>query len=378
MENKTTENTPSFTLKHKIILILISIIGTLMVLEIGLRIYDVFKGRGFFSDYRNEIAEPMKPIIPFRTFGFDMYKEEDGQKFISSRFEELYPYEKPEGTFRIVCFGGSTTENSYQQKRTGKHYPILLQNMLREKFGRDNIEVINVGFSAYSTAHSLVVFELNVLDWKPDLVILSHNINDLTAMYWPGFSPDYANKYLDPFFNIPDYKDRYTLANTMFQHFKVYWEIKRDINKVKRHFEKQKPLNRKSYGDKPNPEFQKVFERNLASFASLGKENGIEVLFGSQPLCSEEEYFEDHFMEKPYNNVVVYPLHSEFINHHKAYNESMKKVAEKNGVWFVDNNEVMKDDTKYYIDSVHYTELGLEKLAENYCNFLLNKKIIKE
>ena len=377
MNNEMPEKPFSMDLKHKILLIAISVLGTLLLLEIGLRIYDIFKGRGFFSDYRNELAEPMKPVLPFRTFGFELYKEQNGVRYICSRYDEMYPFEKSPGTYRIVCFGGSTTENLFQQKRTGKHYPLLLQNLLRKKLGRDEIEAINVGYSAYATPHSLILLELNVLDWKPDLVILSHNINDLTAMYWPGFSPDYSNKYNDPFFNIPDYRSRFTLANTVFQHFKIYWEVKRDIKKLKRHFRKPGQIKRKSYGDMPNPDFQKVFERNMKSFIALCKLNDVSVLLASQPICDSEEYFNLHFNEKTYNDVVVYPLHDEFLKHHHAYNMSIEKVAQDNDIWFIDNDKLMNNDIDNFIDSVHYSEMGLEILAGNYTDFILENKIIE-
>ena len=52
---------------------------------------------------------------------------------------------KPDGVFRIVCFGGSTSENKYAHHLEGIHYPGLLQEHLRERTGRDSIEVINLG-----------------------------------------------------------------------------------------------------------------------------------------------------------------------------------------------------------------------------------------
>ena len=55
--------------------------------------------------------------------------------------------------------------------------------------------VISVASSAYATPHSLTLLSLDVLSWDTDLVILSHNINDLQAAYMPGFKPDYSHKY---------------------------------------------------------------------------------------------------------------------------------------------------------------------------------------
>ncbi|ETX06172.1 MAG: hypothetical protein ETSY2_18725 [Candidatus Entotheonella gemina] len=117
-----------------------------------------------------------------------------GIRYIASRYQELYPLEKPSGTFRIVAFGGSTTANVQAMRSQTPHYPLLLQTQLRRTLARNDIEVINVGNPSYATPHSLILLAFDVLSWQPDLVILSHNINDLTALYWPDFTFDYSNK----------------------------------------------------------------------------------------------------------------------------------------------------------------------------------------
>ena len=68
----------------------------------------------------------------------------DAGRVISSRWQEHYPLEKAPGTFRVVAFGGSTTEN-----RVGEmHYPLRLQEMLRERLGRDDLHRVRVALDA--------------------------------------------------------------------------------------------------------------------------------------------------------------------------------------------------------------------------------------
>jgi len=362
--------TPSFKqgLKLSFIFLLLSFI----FLEIGIRSYDVLKGRGFFSSHRNRISN-MKPVFPFRTFGFKLYEERDGIRYISSVHGELYPLEKKESTFRIVCFGGSTTESIME----GVHYPLVLQSILRERLKKD-VEVINVGYPAYATPHSLILLELDVLFWKPDLVIIGHNVNDLTTGYWSDFTFDYSNRYSNRFY-LPDHRSRFTLINLIFQHSQLYWFGKYRIGELRNIVMRSRvKLRRKSYGDKPKSVAMKVFELNLRSFVTLAASNGIQVLLTTQPLQPSEEYFFRHMGYKPYNDRVTYPFHEEFVRHHSSYNEIIKHVAMDTGVSFIDNNKIMEGRKEYFVDFVHYSKRGLEKLGRNYADFIIANGIIGE
>ncbi|RXK55723.1 SGNH/GDSL hydrolase family protein [Oleiharenicola lentus] len=345
---------------------------TCLSLEIGIRVVDAKAGRGFFSSHRNLLLEAT-PLLPFRTFGFDQYQEVGGQRYISGRRGELYSFKKPPGVFRIVCFGGSTTE---QRSDEGVQYPLRLQQLLRERLGRDNIEVINLGFSAYATPHFLIQLELDVLSWEPDLLILSENINDLTASYFENFTPDYSNKYRHPFYSVPDYRSRFTRANVLFQDVQLYW-ITRAFVESRLFPPSRIDIRRASLGDQPLPEAQQVFERNLRSFVALARTNGIGVVLASQPLEPGRDFFDQQMAYKPYANITLYPLHEEFLKHHLSYNRTIEKVARETGGWFLDNNSEFGGDRKYFIDMVHYSSAGIDRLAENYANFILSQKIVR-
>lgn len=46
------------------------------------------------------------------------------------------------------------------------------------------MRVYNAAVSAYSTAHSLIRLEFDILQYERDLVIVMHNVNDLTVNYF--------------------------------------------------------------------------------------------------------------------------------------------------------------------------------------------------
>ncbi len=79
---------------------------------------------------------------------------------------------KPDGVYRIVAMGGSSTygtPNPYDET-----YPYYLQQVLRDDYGETNVEVVNDGVPGYTSWHNLVDLSTRVLTLDPDLVILYH------------------------------------------------------------------------------------------------------------------------------------------------------------------------------------------------------------
>ncbi len=82
---------------------------------------------------------------------------------------------KPEGLFRIVCIGGSTTEEGGSDDTT---YPALLEKRLRDALPSHTFEVVNCGVSGMDTRlHVLRIGDYLRLD--PDLIILYEGVNDV-------------------------------------------------------------------------------------------------------------------------------------------------------------------------------------------------------
>ena len=353
---------------QRVLVCCVSMLVTLFLVEISLRSYDAMRGRGFFTTQGNILAQPTTKALPFRIFGFDPYVKVGSEMMISSRWGERYPFQKDADTTRIVCFGGSTTEG----RVNGYHYPLVLQSLLRERLDTQTIEVINVGNAAYATPHFIILLALDVISWTPDLVILSENFNDLLAMYFPGFRVDYWNKYTHEFYTGPDYSRRYTWPNVVFQYSRLYWFLDHRMEQLRYRRERLTPtIQRRLYGALPSQEAIDVFRRNLQTFVHIARSRGIPVLLGTQPLQPSEEYFVRHMAHKSYNDVVLYPHHNEFAQHHAAFNRVIREVATEMGTDVVDHDMIFGGQERYFIDFVHYTEEGIRKLAEHYAEVII-------
>ncbi len=99
---------------------------------------------------------------------------------------------KPEGVYRILCLGGSTTYSAYVADPE-QAYPRQLERILRDKLKTDKIEVVNGGITYATTAELLGTLALRGLQIEPDMVILNEGGNDIEPFLAPGYKPDYSH-----------------------------------------------------------------------------------------------------------------------------------------------------------------------------------------
>ncbi|MEM9553208.1 MAG: GDSL-type esterase/lipase family protein [Acidobacteriota bacterium] len=98
------------------------------------------------------------------------------------------PVEKPDGVFRILCAGGSTTMDTLAFVDE-QSWPWLLEEELR---GRGlEAEVWNAGVPGWTSLESLVSLAIRDLELEPDLVLLYQGINDMQPGAREPFDVDY-------------------------------------------------------------------------------------------------------------------------------------------------------------------------------------------
>ena len=123
------------------------------------------------------------------------------------RGEPIAP-EKPPGTYRIVCLGGSTTWDEY---------PAVLEDELSEDFASRGLklEVINGGNVFWTSMESLINFITRCLPLQPDAVVVYHAINDAAPAFGHTTSADYSHwrgrlEKVEPIFwdKLPFFLDR--------------------------------------------------------------------------------------------------------------------------------------------------------------------------
>ena len=90
---------------------------------------------------------------------------------------------KPPGVYRILCIGGSTTEEGSRMSAT---YPSQLEERLRARFPDRSIEVINAGVSGIKSTGHLWKFP-EYVQFEPDLIVAYMGINDILLDCLPRY-----------------------------------------------------------------------------------------------------------------------------------------------------------------------------------------------
>jgi nicotinamidase-related amidase len=175
----------------RLLLVLLGIVVALVLLEGAVRLWYGANGsereRILYLYDRATIARQTAQLVGVPYLNYTL----------NPAFEDINDYgyrgeavaiPKPDGVYRIVALGGSTT---YGHALTADEaYPAQLQRLLRER-GETQVEVVNLGVPGYFSLDSLVNLATRGLALQPDLILIYDGVNDAAVRIFQ--SPDCYN-----------------------------------------------------------------------------------------------------------------------------------------------------------------------------------------
>lgn len=113
--------------------------------------------------------------------GYRITPKNNDASMVEDSTGRVFPRQKPQGTYRIICLGGSTTYGVGADRTNA--YPIILEDLLRLIYSHCNIqfEVLNFGVMGYHSWHSRIRLKEELLPLNPDLVLTMDAVNDLVC-----------------------------------------------------------------------------------------------------------------------------------------------------------------------------------------------------
>lgn len=276
--------------------------------------------------------QPFEKRTKFNNFGF--------------RGDRDFIYEKPLNVFRIATIGGSTTANEY---------PKLMEGFLNKNFTSSlkQIEVLNFGMPFWTTAHSLVNFVLNVVDFQPDYAVIHHAWNDRkvrgpTSLYRGDYA--HALKVFEP---PSSHVDRYLLRVSV-----IYRYIRFQVGAPAWSFLGNSTLLLPPEPiDLINPDELKPYRRNMETMIDLGALQGITIVLTTMPhsIDPQKKWFSA-------------------TKHIDQCNEILRDIAQKYGekILFVDLDHLMTGRMEeVFQDVAHVTSTGRAFKAHQIGNAIL-------
>jgi len=315
----------------RIIMINVVILVVLLLfLEVANRSYRVLADKGSFFRAEKFIS----PWITTYDYPPPMIGE-DGEAYFRHRNVPT-SLDKPADAIRIISVGGSTTANERPYRAAQVDYPLALQTKLADAFSGVPVEVLNAGADAYSTAQSLINIEFRLVEYRPDIILLMHNINDSSVnSFRQGATSDYSNKYIQSYFLNPALQGSLSFTGLLTQSSLLSKTGLPEYLADKR-------------GDIDSSRGYKfglhLFKRNLASIARICKMHNIDLVLLSQPYTMEPHRHirKEAFLE---------------------YDEAIATVAREEGVYFIDMFSKFGHDKQYFVDNFHYSTEGIDRFA---------------
>jgi len=349
--------TAAMPTRYRWLLALASTLVALIAIEVGWRIYLFhFASQAHVRKWARVEDMPGKAMkfVPHPYLGYCLnpeYRSEDGldrHNALGFRGGE-FPREKPSGTYRIACLGGSSTYDvSIRAHRDS--YPDQLEAALRETWHHPNVQVVNAGVPGYTSWESLINLQYRVLDIDPDLIIYYEATNDVHARLVPPAAYRRDNT---------GYRRAWTVESrwwdrSLFLHYLGVQLSFSQRNSLDHWVDVDIPKNLdKAACLDANP--PRYFQANLETMVTLAKQRKVGVLFTSWAHSPHKG---------DYASTAVYQ------RGFRENNDVLRAVARANDVPFYDFAAEMPIDAECWDDGRHSTERGALKKAKLFAAWL--------
>jgi lysophospholipase L1-like esterase len=257
---------------------------------------------------------------------------------------------KDSTAFTLFYLGGSTTEFKDQ---AGRDWPTLVEKKLHENARFQAIRCYNCGKQWYTTQHILINYIENLRKFKPDILLVMENINDLLhnadfSRFSSGpFREDYGT-FLGPLARLMKYG---SLSEFVLEMSRSLWYRAEPEYIETNHF----------------PGIVS-YERNLRTLITLAKSDGTRVILMTQPNIYKDEMTREEL-------AALFMLNKEAIGNGKrwtyktartgirAYNDKIREIAASEGLDLIDLEKMVPQTLEYFYDDVHYRSKTYDLIA---------------
>jgi len=287
------------------------------------------------SDQRNIRLRELRPNHESKKFPNKNtenleYKEYVLRSNFDGFVEPAFVNENPDA--QIFFLGGSTTECEYVDEEL--RFPYLVGKILQQKTGL-KINSDNAARSGNNSLHSIDILVNKLLPYQPNIVVMMHNVNDLSALFYEG-SYWNKNKTITPISCAS--KDRDSQGKLSSQWADSSWQNKLIADKN----EQEKLL--------------KLFKENLKILIAINKAKNITSVLMTQanriekdPKFTLERGLE---VDKTYRELYI------------RFNQIIRQTAREENILLIDLAQKIPSEKKYIYDSVHLNNAGSVLVAD--------------
>ncbi len=349
-------------------LVVLAVLATLIGLELGLRGFQYVRhGTPVFSflpGYRDARFQ----LSPFLVFGPRIDWQLPGKRipelarFNSQgfRLSEPVPAKEP-GEFRIIALGGSTTEDVWND--AGIHWPLVAQCSLRRQ--GFPVRILNGAMSAFTTAHSLVRLQFDVLEYEPDMVVVMDAVNDLTVNYVAAAK----GKPVDPNYLVK-YGDRGYTGDVDASDVVLSRLARLLRGRMRSGRDPVIPREEWSYDLEVGAQF---FARNLRHIGATAVRSDVEAVLITMPYSRDPLNYADVLERRAPDQpgLGMLPAQDRFMSDMDRYNAVIRSVAAEQGMGLVDMAALLRAGPADFVDPVHKSTAGILNFGTTFASALM-------
>lgn len=296
----------------------------------------------FFRELR--IPDP-DGVLPFRLRpGAEVQFVESRIRINSKGFRDR-EFEPKGDAFRIVALGESTTMG-VTIAADDKPWPVWLEEMIAQAGGLNHpVEVINAGVAAYRLEDNVARFESDILPLEPDLILSYHGYNSFEQLRgdWAAIPPDLPNRISRP---SP------TLESV--EHAMRLWRYRRSHTVLEPDGEQLEAIRQGALDSPFGRQYKKLVELTGLHDIPLILIRYNMAIDGQSPR-SVVKFYGETYLSAPFD-----------IQANRIHTELIETLARQNaGVSYIDASDGIDGVHEQFIDLVHLTESGRERLARN-------------
>jgi lysophospholipase L1-like esterase len=283
---------------------------------------------------------------------------------IDQRGFRVVPNSPSSGKIQIVNLGDSVPYGvGVRDKET---YPSQIYTLLSREI--NEVIVINAGVPSYNIRQSIDRFKLDVLKYykNPQLVTLQA-ANDISLLSWyrESWNPDIT--WASIRFNI--LPQDYNIA-TIFYVQLMYANLASSASPN---------MKANNYGKFTSSKMVDAVKLELINFIHFCKARNIKVI-----LMPVDPFYYQTENQKKNSSLPLYDKNKLYFEAWKQmiddYNKMIIEVSNSNGVYFFDTRKLMdkEDRSQMYVDFIHYSPKGNQKIAQGIFNLIQKKKILTQ
>ncbi|MEM9380272.1 MAG: SGNH/GDSL hydrolase family protein [Planctomycetota bacterium] len=271
---------------------------------------------------------------------------------------------KPEGRVRVAFLGGSTTFCA-EASSNATTWPSLVVDALTERISGRSFDQVNAAVPGYMSLHSRERFEARVVELEPDVVVIYHATNDLVH--------DTREVAEAAGLTVPGVGEPRGLAKWSLTYFLVQKNLQ-----ARARIRRAEAANGQLEIDVEA--LAAKFERRLTDLVeSAQREVSVVAVATFAPKVRRSQTPEEQLANcgtslfyMPYMTV------EGLLDGFDAYNDAIRRVAERTGAILVETVGEIPGDAEHYNDSVHFLDPGSRVMASLVAGALADSEPLRE